>query len=102
MVATGGTSMAETVVFFGSDASPATSSVVSHDTRGCEDAEEIARGLGHDTFTELTGLSISSMCTLAKLVWLHRHGAPRMCRGPQTSLTGCCTGSARLRCRLDG
>jgi len=80
VVGMGVTSMAETVVLLGPDGSPATSSIAWHDTRGSEEAEELARELGHDAFTELTGLPLSSMCTLAKLAWLHRHGAPQICR----------------------
>jgi sugar (pentulose or hexulose) kinase len=80
VVGVGVTSMAETVVLLGPDGSPATASIAWHDTRGVEEAEELAGELGRDAFTQRTGLPVSSMCTLAKLAWLHRHGAPRLCR----------------------
>ncbi len=77
VVGVGVTSIAETVVFLGRDGSPATASIVWHDTRGAEEAQELAGELGRDAFTERTGLPLSSMCTLSKLAWLHRHGAPQ-------------------------
>ena len=80
VVAVGVTSMAETVVLLGTDGKPATASIAWHDTRGAEEAEELAGELGRDAFTERTGLPVSSMCTLSKLAWLHRHGAPRFVR----------------------
>ena len=76
----GVTSMAETVVLLGPDGSPATSSIAWHDTRGADEAEELADELGRDAFTEHTGLAVSSMCTLSKLAWLHRHGGPPLSR----------------------
>ena len=80
VVAVGVTSMAETVILLGPDGSPATASIAWHDIRGAEEIEELAGELGRDAFTERTGLPISSMCTLSKLAWLHRHGAPRLDR----------------------
>jgi sugar (pentulose or hexulose) kinase len=80
VVGVGVTSMAETVVLLGPDGSPATSSIAWHDTRGADEAEELADELGRDAFTEHTGLAVSSMCTLSKLAWLHRHGGPPLSR----------------------
>jgi sugar (pentulose or hexulose) kinase len=80
IVGMGITSMAETVVLLGQDGLPATASIAWHDTRGSEEAEELAGELGRDAFTEFTGLPMSAMCTLAKLAWLRRHGAPQMYR----------------------
>ena len=80
VVGVGVTSMAETVVLLGPDGSPVTSSIAWHDTRGAEEAEELADELGRDAFTERTGLAVSSMCTLSKLAWLHRHGGPPLHR----------------------
>ena len=80
VVAVGVTSMAETVILLGPDGRPATASIAWHDSRGAEEVAELAGELGHDAFTERTGLPVSSMCTLSKLAWLHRHGAPRLDR----------------------
>ncbi|MGO8722613.1 MAG: FGGY-family carbohydrate kinase [Acidimicrobiales bacterium] len=76
VVGVGVTSMAETVILLGPDGSPVTASIAWHDTRGAEEAAELAEGLGRDDFVERTGLPMSSMCTLSKLAWLHRHGDP--------------------------
>jgi len=80
VVGVGVTSMAETVVLLGSDGSPFTASIAWYDTRGAEEAAELAGEFGRDAFVERTGLPPSSMCTLSKLAWLHRHGAPPRCR----------------------
>jgi sugar (pentulose or hexulose) kinase len=80
VVGVGVTSMAETVVLLGPDGCPATASIAWHDTRGAEEAAELARELGRDAFMERTGLPPSSMCTLSKLAWLHRHGVTEICR----------------------
>jgi len=80
VVGMGVTSMAETVVLLDPEGNPATASIAWHDTRGLEQAEQLAGEIGRDAFTELTGLPVSSMCTLVKLAWLHDHGAPRICR----------------------
>ncbi len=80
VVGVGVTSMAETVVLLGPDGKPVTSSIAWHDTRGAEEARELADELGREAFTGRTGLPVSSMCTLAKLAWLHRHGVPRLHR----------------------
>ena len=80
VVGVGVTSMAETVVLLGPDGSPVTASIAWHDTRGADEAEELADELGRDAFTEHTGLALSSMCTLSKLAWLRRHQGPQLCR----------------------
>jgi sugar (pentulose or hexulose) kinase len=80
VVGLGVTSMAETVILLGPDGSPVTASIAWHDTRGAKEAAELAEALGRDDFVERTGLPMSSMCTLAKLAWLHRHGGPSMHR----------------------
>ena len=80
VVGVGVTSMAETGVLLGPDGSPTSPSIAWHDTRGAKEAEELADELGRDAFVERTGLPVSSMPTINKLAWLHRHGAPPLCR----------------------
>ena len=70
----GVTSFAETVVLLGLDGAPVGPSIAWHDTRGVEEAAQLAAEIGRDAFVERIGLPLTSMCTLSKLAWLHNHG----------------------------
>jgi sugar (pentulose or hexulose) kinase len=74
VVGVGVTSMAETVAFLGADGHPVAASIAWHDTRGEEEAEELARTFGQPAFSARTGLAPAPICTLVKLAWLTRHG----------------------------
>jgi sugar (pentulose or hexulose) kinase len=66
----GVTGMAETGVLVDGRDRPLAPAIAWHDPRG--DAETIARELGTETFQATTGLSLTVVPTLAKLLWLRR------------------------------
>ncbi|MGO9659828.1 MAG: FGGY-family carbohydrate kinase [Acidimicrobiales bacterium] len=76
VVGLGVTSMAETVVLLGKDGLPVGPSIAWHDSRGEEEAADLARVFGDAAFSQRTGLVASPMCTLVKLAWLSRHNGP--------------------------
>jgi sugar (pentulose or hexulose) kinase len=76
VVGVGVTSMAETAVLLGSDGLPVAPLIAWHDSRGDDEAVQLARVFGATAFSERTGLVASPMCTLAKLAWLARHDGP--------------------------
>lgn len=71
----GVTSMAETAVWLDSSGQPVAPCIAWYDTRGEEEAAELAELFGADGFSCRTGLPVSPMCTLVKLKWLSRHQA---------------------------
>jgi sugar (pentulose or hexulose) kinase len=73
VIGIGVTSMAETGVLLDSRGEPVLPMVAWHDTRGDEQAEELASTLGADRFTERTGLPPSRLCTLSKYRWMRAH-----------------------------
>jgi sugar (pentulose or hexulose) kinase len=80
VVGVGVASMAETGALLGPDGEPIAPMVAWHDTRGEEEAEEVARAIGTDRFTERTGLPISRLCTVSKYRWM-RANMPDVKRG---------------------
>jgi sugar (pentulose or hexulose) kinase len=66
----GVTGMAETGVLVDGRERPLAPAIAWHDPRG--DAETIARELGTETFQTTTGLPLTVLPTLAKLLWLRR------------------------------
>ena len=68
--------MAETVVLLGEDGSPVAPAIAWHDSRGEDEAIELAEVFGATAFSQRTGLVASPMCTLAKLAWHSRHNGP--------------------------
>jgi len=76
VVGLGVTSMAETVVLLGEDGSPVAPAIAWHDSRGEDEAAELAEVFGATAFSQRTGLVASPMCTLAKLAWHSRHNGP--------------------------
>lgn len=65
--------IAETVVYLGSDNNPVMRSIAWYDSRGEEEAGEIADQFNDGSFSERTGLPPSRLCTLAKWKWLCNH-----------------------------
>jgi sugar (pentulose or hexulose) kinase len=82
----GVTSFAETVVFLGREGSPVGPCIAWHDTRGEEEAKELAEAFGAEAFSGLTGLRVSPVCTLVKLAWLARRGFPGFREPPTLAL----------------
>ncbi|OLB65709.1 MAG: hypothetical protein AUI10_05620 [Actinobacteria bacterium 13_2_20CM_2_72_6] len=66
----GVTGMAETGVLVDGQDRPLAPAIAWHDPRG--DAETVARELGTDVFQATTGLPLTVLPTLAKLLWLRR------------------------------
>ncbi len=69
-LAIGLTGMAETGVLADGHDRPLAPAIAWHDPRG--DVETIARELGADTFPTTTGMPLSQLPSLAKLLWLRR------------------------------
>jgi sugar (pentulose or hexulose) kinase len=67
----GVTGMAETGVLVDGQDRPLAPAIAWHDPRG--DVETIARQIGTDMFQATTGLPLSTLPTLGKLLWLRRH-----------------------------
>lgn len=67
----GVTSMAETGVLADSGDRPLANAIAWHDPRG--DAETIAAELGADTFEATTGMQLSELPSLAKILWLRQY-----------------------------
>jgi sugar (pentulose or hexulose) kinase len=70
----GVTSMAETAIWLDRAGRPVAPCIAWYDTRGRDEAAELAQVFGERVFASRTGLPISAMCTLAKLSWLRRQG----------------------------
>jgi sugar (pentulose or hexulose) kinase len=66
-------SMAETGVLLDGAGRPVVPSIAWHDTRGDDEAQELAAALGEGAFAARVGLPPSSVCTLAKYRWMRRH-----------------------------
>lgn len=69
----GVTSMAETGALLDDHGRPLAQAIVWHDSRGAEEARQIAEDLGEDRFAERTGRAPSALCSLAKLRWMLDH-----------------------------
>lgn len=69
----GVTSMAETVVYLGTDGQPVRPCIAWYDTRGAEEAEALELTFGAVEFSASTGLCSAEISTLVKLAWLDRH-----------------------------
>jgi sugar (pentulose or hexulose) kinase len=67
----GVTGMAETGVLVDAQDRPLAPAIAWHDPRG--DLDTIARQIGTDVFQATTGLPLSSLPSLGKLLWLRRH-----------------------------
>jgi sugar (pentulose or hexulose) kinase len=67
----GVTGMAETGVLVDAQDRPLAPAIAWHDPRG--DVETIARQIGTEVFQATTGLPLSPLPTLGKLLWLRRH-----------------------------
>lgn len=80
VIGAGVTSMAETAVLLGADGQPLWPCIVWHDTRGEDEATDLARVFGVQELVRRTGLNPSPMRTLVKLAWLDRHGGPKPVR----------------------
>lgn len=71
VLAIGVAGMAETGVLVDGRDRPLTPAIAWHDPRG--DVETIARELGTETFQATTGLPLTALPSLAKLLWLRRN-----------------------------
>jgi len=80
VVGLGVTSMAETIALLGKDGRPVAPCIAWHDTRGDQEAAELARTFGASAFSERTGLVASHICSLVKLAHLSRHRSPAAAR----------------------
>jgi sugar (pentulose or hexulose) kinase len=69
-------SMAETGVLLDGHREPVAPAIAWHDSRGREEATELATDLGAERFTEHTGLPATPLCSLVKYRWL-RANHPR-------------------------
>jgi sugar (pentulose or hexulose) kinase len=67
----GVTGMAETGVLVDAQDRPLAPAIAWHDPRG--EVETIARQIGRDVFQATTGLPLSPLPSLGKLLWLRRH-----------------------------
>jgi sugar (pentulose or hexulose) kinase len=80
VVGVGVTSMAETGVLLDRHGEPVAPMIAWHDTRGQNEAAEIAEIFGADRFAERTGLPASRLCSLSKYRWM-RANLPEAKRG---------------------
>jgi sugar (pentulose or hexulose) kinase len=71
VIGIGVTGMAETGVLVDADDRPLAPAIAWHDPRG--DVETIARQLGAEAFQETTGLPLTVMPSLSKLLWLRQN-----------------------------
>jgi sugar (pentulose or hexulose) kinase len=71
VAAVGVAGMAESGVLADSRGRPVVPTIAWHDTRGAAEARRIAAEL--PDFSERTGLPATSLCTLAKYVWMRQH-----------------------------
>jgi sugar (pentulose or hexulose) kinase len=69
----GVTSMAETGALLDADGEPVAPAIAWHDERGAKEAGGLARDLGNERFTAVTGLPPSPLCTLSKYRWLRTY-----------------------------
>ncbi len=67
----GVTGMAETGVLTDGSGRPLAPAIAWHDPRG--DVDAIERELGAETFQSVTGLPLTALPSLSKLLWLRRH-----------------------------
>jgi sugar (pentulose or hexulose) kinase len=80
VVGVGITSMAETGVLLDAGDDPVCPMIAWYDTRGGDEANELASVIGTDRFSAHTGLPASRLCTLSKYRWL-RSNLPDAKRG---------------------
>jgi sugar (pentulose or hexulose) kinase len=73
VTAVGVTSMAETGALLDGEGRPVVPMIAWHDTRGDDEAEDLAAALGRDRFVETTGLPATRLCTLSKYRWMRSH-----------------------------
>jgi sugar (pentulose or hexulose) kinase len=109
VVAVGVAGMAESGVLMDRTVEPVAPVIAWHDTRGADEAADLAKRLGAAMFAARTGLQASALCSLAKLRWqranlpaaaqargwlgvpewvAHRLGAPRVAERSLASRTG--------------
>jgi sugar (pentulose or hexulose) kinase len=73
VIGVGVTSMAETGALLDREGEPVTPMIAWHDTRGDEEAGELARAVGSQWFARRAGLPMSRLCTASKYRWLRAH-----------------------------
>jgi sugar (pentulose or hexulose) kinase len=73
IVGVGVTSMAETGALIDAHSEPVAPMIAWHDTRGDEEARDLAAALGGDRFVERTGLPPTRLCSLSKYRWMRAH-----------------------------
>jgi sugar (pentulose or hexulose) kinase len=73
VIGVGVTSMAETGALLDRDGAPVASMIAWHDTRGDEEADELARAVGSNWFSRHAGLPLSRLCTASKYRWMRAH-----------------------------
>lgn len=73
VAATGIAGMAETGVLLDARDEPACPAIAWHDTRGAQEATDVATAFGGHQFAMHTGLPASPLCSLAKLRWQRSH-----------------------------
>lgn len=71
VVGIGVTGMAETGVLVDARDRPLAPAIAWHDPRG--DVDTIAREIGTETFQSTTGMPLSALPSLSKLLWIRRH-----------------------------
>jgi sugar (pentulose or hexulose) kinase len=70
VIGVGATSMAETGALLDRDGEPVTPMIAWHDTRGDEEAGDLARAVGSEWFSRRAGLPMSRLCTASKYRWM--------------------------------
>jgi sugar (pentulose or hexulose) kinase len=73
VVGVGVTGMAETGALLDTGGQPVAPMIAWHDTRGDQQAAEVAEAFGPDRFSERTGLPVSRLCSLSKYRWMRAH-----------------------------
>jgi sugar (pentulose or hexulose) kinase len=73
VIGVGVTSMAETGALLDRDGEPVASMIAWYDTRGDEEADELARAVGSEWFSQRVGLPMSRLCTASKYRWMRTH-----------------------------
>ncbi|HEV8153659.1 MAG TPA: FGGY family carbohydrate kinase [Solirubrobacteraceae bacterium] len=76
VTAVGVAGMAESGVLVDRAGEPVAPVIAWHDTRGADEAADLAGAFGQAAFAARTGLPASALCTLAKLRWQRGHLAP--------------------------
>lgn len=65
--------MGDTIVPVREDRSTSYNGILAMDTRSTEEVRTIGNAIGEEKFFQITGISISTMSSLSKILWLRQH-----------------------------